>query len=219
MQNTPFHQNPPVAMRGMFEGARAALILLHGRGNTAESILSLADEVIPEEALTSGGIVALAPQAAGNSWYPHRFLRPLAENEPLLSSALATVTALIAQTEMRGIPTDRILIGGFSQGACLALEVMARHARRCGGVFAFSGALIGPTGTPHGWTGSFAGTPILLGSSDIDEHVPLSFVQESAEVLKRMGAAVDLRVYPSMAHTINTDEIAALRAMVAAVLD
>lgn len=189
--------------------ARGAMILLHGRGATAESILDLAD-FIPHP-----GLAYLAPQAADYAWYPYSFLEPLSRNEPYLSSALATVERLVAEIEAAGIPTARIVLAGFSQGACLAAEYAARHAQRFGGLLIFSGGLIGPDGTPRDYPGSLDGTPALLGCSDADPYIPVGRVRQTATLFERMGAAVDLRIYPRMGHTINDDEIKAATDLVA----
>lgn len=192
--------------------ARGALILIHGRGATAESILDLA------EYLRHPALAYLAPQAAGNTWYPYSFLEPMARNEPYLSSALSRVGAVVAEVEAAGIPAERIFLGGFSQGACLASEYVARNARRYGGLIAFSGGLIGPAGTPRDYAGSLDGTPVFLGCSDVDPHIPLGRVEETAAVLARLGARVDKRIYPRLGHTINQDEIDAAAALLAAAL-
>lgn len=189
--------------------ARGAMILLHGRGATAEGILDLAD-FIPHP-----GLAYLAPQAADYAWYPYSFLEPLSRNEPYLSSALATVERLVAEIEAAGIPTARIVLAGFSQGACLAAEYAARHAQRFGGLLIFSGGLIGPDGTPRDYPGSLDGTPALLGCSDADPYIPVGRVRQTATLFERMGAAVDLRIYPRMGHTINDDEIKAATDLVA----
>lgn len=189
--------------------ARGAMILLHGRGATAESILDLAD-FIPHP-----GLAYLAPQAADYAWYPYSFLEPLSRNEPYLSSALATVERLVAEIEAAGIPAARIVLAGFSQGACLAAEYAARHAQRFGGLLIFSGGLIGPDGTPRDYPGSLDGTPALLGCSDADPYIPVGRVRQTATLFERMGAAVDLRIYPRMGHTINDDEIKAATGLVA----
>ena len=187
--------------------ARLVAILLHGRGASAEDILGLASD------LRLTDVAYLAPQAAGNTWYPYSFLTPMDKNEPSLSSALGTVAAQVAHLGERGISPDRVALMGFSQGACLALEYAARHARRYACVAAFSGGLIGPPGTPRDYAGSFDGTSIFLGCSDIDPHIPLERVKESAEVCRRMGATVDERIYPGMGHTVNVDEMTSVRAM------
>lgn len=183
--------------------AGGALILLHGRGASAANILELADF------LAQPGLAFLAPQAAGNTWYPYSFLAPLADNEPYLTAALRAVAETAARATAAGIPPERLFFGGFSQGACLAAEYVARHARRYGGLLLFSGGLIGPSGTPRDYDGSFDGMPVFLGCSDVDPHIPLARVEETAEVLTRMGGWVDKRIYPRMGHTIIEDEIAA----------
>lgn len=187
--------------------ARAAMLMVHGRGASADDILSLANE------FDQAGFAYLAPQAAGNTWYPNRFLVPLAENEPWLSSALAFVGEVLAEINNAGIPTERVMLLGFSQGACLALEFAARNAKRYGGLVGFSGALIGPDDTPREYKGALAGTPVFLGCSDVDFHVPKERVQESAEVLKRLGGEVTERFYPNMGHSVNQDEIDFVRGM------
>ena len=181
--------------------ARAAMVMVHGRGATAEDILSLADEFDVQ------GFAYLAPQAAGNTWYPNRFLAPLAENEPWLSSALRLLGEVVADITGAGIPKERIILLGFSQGACLALEYAARNAARYGGIVGLSGALIGPENMPRDYAGTLAGTPVFLGCSDMDFHVPRESVNEAAEVLKRLGGEVIERLYPNMGHTVNRDEL------------
>ena len=180
------------------EDASAALIVIHGRGASAQSILSLVPEI------DTPGFAYLAPQADGNTWYPYSFLEPLEANEPKLSKALATVDAVVQQINL---PSEKIALLGFSQGACLALEYAARNARRYGGVFALSGGLIGPDGTPRSYAGSLDGTPVFLGCSDVDFHIPLARVQESTAVMRDLGGTVEERIYPGMGHTINQDEI------------
>jgi predicted esterase len=187
--------------------AQAALILLHGRGATASSILLLAEEIYHP------AYAYVAPQAANNTWYPFTFLAPMQQNEPWLSSALARVGEVVASVEAAGIPAERIVLAGFSQGACLASEFLARNARRYGGLIAFSGGLIGPPGTSRAYTGSLDGTPVFLGCSDVDAHIPKERVEETADVLERLGAQVTMRLYPGMGHTINGDEIDHARAL------
>ena len=205
------HGGQPVLTAGEPLGrARAALVLLHGRGAGAADILALAGELAPP------GYASLAPQAAGHTWYPYSFLMPIERNEPHLSSALAAVEAVLARVAGAGIPPERTALLGFSQGACLALEFAARHARRYGGVIAFSGGLIGPDGTPRDYPGTLDGTPVFIGGSDVDAHIPLARMEESARVLERLGAAVDLRIYRGMGLTVNADELAAARAILAA---
>lgn len=206
------HAGQPVHTRGRrLTEARAVMIMLHGRGASAESILSLATE------FDAPDVAFLAPQAAGYTWYPYSFLEPLERNEPYLSSALATVEQLVRRVNEAAVPTNKIMLLGFSQGACLATEFAARHAARYGAVVGLSGGLIGPDGTPRDYPGSFDGTLAFLGCSDVDFHIPKERVNESAEVLTRMGANVTKRLYPGMGHTVNEDEIEFVKAMLAAV--
>ena len=196
------HQNQPVLSAGkQLQDAQAALILVHGRGATAASILTLAQE------LHHPDFAYMAPQAFGNTWYPYSFMAPVTDNEPGISSGIAMLEQLVDEVVTAGISRDHIMIGGFSQGACLALEFVARYARRYGGVVGFSGGLIGPDGTPRDYPGSLAGTPIFLGCSDVDFHIPKERVLFTAEVLEKLGGEVTTRLYPAMGHTINQDEI------------
>jgi predicted esterase len=217
MQETPTtsedpHHGQPVLAAGRPLGeAAAAMVLLHGRGAGAESILGLAAE------LARPDFAYLAPQAAGHTWYPYSFLAPLEHNEPWLGSALRLVGAVVDRAAAAGVPAERLLLAGFSQGACLALEYTARRPRRFGGVAALTGGLIGPDGTPRGAPGSLAGTPVFLGSADPDPHVPRARVEESARVLAAMGARVTTRLYPGMGHTVNEDELERVRAMMSGV--
>ena len=190
--------------------ARGALILTHGRGATAASILALGTELGVDD------LAWYAPQASGNAWYPLSFLAPIASNEPGISSGLRVLAELVTRLEGEGIPPERIALAGFSQGACLTLEFGARHARRYGALIALSGGLIGPDETPRDYAGSLAGTPVFLGCSDVDAHIPVARVHESAAVLTRLGGEVDARIYPGMGHTVNEDEIGAVRAILQA---
>ena len=209
---TGLHQGQPVWTAGArLDQARAAMVMLHGRGATAQSILELASE------LAQPGFAYLAPQAAGSAWYPNRFLAPIASNEPWLSSAMESVKGTIYQIEAAGIPLDRTILLGFSQGACLVLEFAARHAQHYGGIVGLSGGLIGPDGTLHDYAGTLAGTPVLLGCSDVDFHIPKERVIHTAQVMEQLGAQVTLRLYPNMDHTINTDEIDLVQSLMAAV--
>jgi predicted esterase len=195
------HKGVPVLEAGERLGtATAAMILLHGRGATAEDVMTIAAEVMRP------GFAYLAPQAAGNAWYPNPFTAPIESNEPYLSSALEMVETLLARVG-ETIRAERVILLGFSQGACLTLEFAARHARRYGGVIGLSGGLIGPDGTPRDYPGDFEGTPAFLGCSDVDPHIRKDRVLEAAEVFKRMGAQVTMRLYPGMGHTVNQDEI------------
>jgi predicted esterase len=193
---------PVYAAGTPLEEANAATILVHGRGASARDILSLT------QLWQADGIAYLAPQAAGATWYPHRFMEPLELNEPWLSSALALLGDLVAEIGAAGIPPERTILLGFSQGACLATEFAARNARRWGGVVGLSAGLIGPDGTPRDYPGTLDGTPVFLGCSDIDFHIPKERVVESADILKRLGGDVTMRLYPGMGHEVNQDEIA-----------
>jgi predicted esterase len=196
------HQGQEILTNGKpLSEATAAMILIHGRGASAYDIMELG------HILGGDQLALLAPQAANNTWYPFSFLAPLANNEPYLSSALATVANLVAQVEAAGIPASRIILAGFSQGACLASEFVARNAQRYGGLLLFSGGLIGPPGTPRDYDGSLAGTPVFIGCSDVDFHIPLDRVHETTEVLTNLGAQVNEKIYPGMGHTIIQDEL------------
>jgi predicted esterase len=203
------HHGQPIRQAGApLGGGRAVGILLHGRGASAESILELTG------GLHADGITWLAPQAAGHTWYPNRFIAPIESNEPWLTSALDAVGDVVAQAEIASVPKSRILLGGFSQGACLALEFLVRAPARYGAVAGLSGGLIGPPGTVWPQTGSVDGTPVFLGCSDVDFHIPKERVVESADVLRRLGADVTTVLYPNMDHTVNEDEMIHLQALV-----
>lgn len=206
------HGDQPVLTAGAeLSEARAAMILIHGRGASAENILGLARE------FAASDLAFLAPQAAGYSWYPKSFLMPLEENEPYLSSALRRVGAIVEAVVGEGVPGERVMLLGFSQGACLSLEFAARNPRRFGCIAGLSGGLIGAEGTPRDYPGSLDGTPVFLGSSDPDPHIPVARVHETDAVLSCMGARVTTRIYPRMGHTICDDEIRRVREMVEAV--
>jgi predicted esterase len=205
------HKGMPVLEAGEPLGkARAAMILVHGRGASAADIMTVAAE------LTHPGFAYLAPQASGNAWYPNPFSAPFETNEPYLSSALEVLENLVANVEA-SIPAQHVILLGFSQGACLTLEFAARHARRYGGVVGLSGGLIGPDGSPRDYSGDFDGTPAFLGCSDVDPHIRKDRVVEAAEVLKRMGAQVTMRLYPGMGHTVSPEEIESVREIVESV--
>jgi predicted esterase len=200
------HLGQPVRARGPRPSdARVTLIMIHGRGATAESILTLAGELRLDDA------ACLAPQAAGNTWYPNSFLSPIARNEPGITSGIGVIASLVAQLANDGVGAERVALLGFSQGACLSLEFAARHPGRYAAVVGLSGGLIGPPGTPREYPGTFDGTPVFLGCSDVDAHIPVERVNESADVFRRMGAAVDERIYPGMGHLVNADELTAVR--------
>ena len=202
------HQGERLATAGEpLASARAAVILLHGRHASAENILTLVGRMqVP-------GVAYLAPQAHESTWYPLTFLSPLESNEPGLSSALGLIDTLVERLAASGIPHERTMLLGFSQGACLATESAARTPRHYGAVVGFTGGLLGPPGTPRAYPGSLAGVPVFLGAGDPDSHVPFWRVEETAEVLGRIGANVDLRRYPGMPHTVNDEELAAARAL------
>ena len=196
------HQGQQLLQQGKpLAEATAAMILVHGRGATAQSILELAS-VLPHPEMAY-----LAPQASGNTWYPQSFLAPMSQNQPGLDSGLQAVADAVAQAEAAGIPPEKIIISGFSQGACLASEFVARNARRYGGLLVFSGGLIGPPGTPRDYDGSLNGTPVFIGCSDVDFHIPVERVEETAVTLANLGASVNKKIYANMGHTIIQDEI------------
>jgi phospholipase/carboxylesterase len=192
--------------------AKAAMILMHGRGAGAESMLSLA------EALAEPDMACIAPQAPDNSWYPYSFLAPIPRNEPHLSRSLATIGQLVECLSAHGLGAKRLVLFGFSQGGCLALEFAARNARRYGAIVGLSAGIVGPDSTSRTYTGSLAGTPVFLGCSDVDAHIPLSRVQETSRCLRALGGEVIERIYPGMGHAINDDEIRRVRALLAGAL-
>lgn len=204
MTGGPHAQARVLAAGVPLEEATAAAVLVHGRGATADDILGIASMVDP------GGMAFLAPQAAGNTWYPYRFLEATERNEPWLSSALGLLSDLFAHLATAGIPPERTGLLGFSQGGCLALEYGARNARRYGALVGLSGGLIGADGVPRAHQGSLDGTPVFLGCSDADPHIPRYRFDETAEVLRGLGGKVDARIYPAMGHTINQDELDAV---------
>jgi phospholipase/carboxylesterase len=183
------------------ETAEKALILLHGRGATAADILGLAHNLNVED------FALFAPQATNYTWYPYSFLAKPTENEPWLSSAIRLLNNMVADLNEEGIRDENIFFAGFSQGACLTLEFVSRNARRWGGAAAFTGGLIGDRIYAENYNGNFEGTPVFIGTSDPDPHVPVSRVKESVELLKQIGAAVTEKIYPHMGHTIIDDEI------------
>jgi len=207
------HQGQPVLRAGLpLEEAGTAMILIHGRGASAYDIMSLGS------LLEHPQMAYLAPEAANNAWYPYSFLAPLEQNEPYLSSALQVVAGLVAQAEEAGLPPEKIILVGFSQGACLASEFVARNPRRYGGLIAFSGGVIGPPGSqPRLYPGTVEGMPVFLGCSDVDAHIPLARVEETAVVFEALGAQVNKQIYPNMAHTVIQDEIDQANRMITAV--
>ncbi|HJR62672.1 MAG TPA: hypothetical protein VJ803_03160 [Gemmatimonadaceae bacterium] len=207
------HGGQPVRTAGTpLANARVAVVMVHGRGASAESILTLAP------VLATDGVSFLAPQAAGGTWYPFGFMSEIEKNEPGITSGMRAIQRVLDQIAAAGIPPERTMLLGYSQGACLSTEFAARHARRYAGVACLSGGLIGPDGTPRDYPGSLDGTPVFLGCSDVDGHIPAQRVRESAQVLRRLGGDVTMRLYPGMGHEVNDDEIAAVRAMLEAAL-
>ena len=203
------HRDQPIRTLGApLAQAAAAIILLHGRGASAEDILGLAGEMYDER------VAYLAPQAADNHWYPYSFMAPIAENEPWLSSALAKVAAVVKLAVDGGVPLERIFVCGFSQGACLSSEFIARNPARYGGLVAFTGGLIGPADADLHHAGKLAGLPALFSSGDPDPHVPWSRVLASAKEFTAMGAEVETQRYPGRPHTVLPQEIEAARELI-----
>jgi phospholipase/carboxylesterase len=204
------HAGQPVSALGAPLGsAQTVVILLHGRNAGPGNIL----ELVPLLGRTD--VTFLAPAAAGRSWYPNPFIADISTNEPWLSSALSSIGALVTDAEAAGVSRSRIVLAGFSQGACLSSEFAIRNASRFGGVVVLSGGAIGAPGTTWNWPGSFDGTPVFLGCSDRDSHIPAARVEETAAVFERMGADVTKRIYPNMGHLVNEDEIEWFRALLA----
>lgn len=207
---------PPLVAGAPLAEASYALVLVHGRGGSAEGMLPIA------KAAKATDAALIAPVAVGNSWYPKRFLDPREQNEPWLSSALASVGAAVEQVRAAGIPSERIILVGFSQGACLMLEYATMAAKshvRFGGVAALAGGLIGDPSVARDDHGTLGGTPVLLACGNADGHIPEAVVRSSAEVLRGLGASVDLRIYPGIGHDIVGDEIDALTEMVGTLRD
>lgn len=203
------HRNTPVVRLGRdLASAAAAVVMLHGRGGSAQDILSLANDMYDER------VAYLAPQAADHTWYPYSFLAPIEQNEPWLSSAIRKVESVVESCTAAGVPNNKVAICGFSQGACLATEFVARHPARYGALIAFTGGLIGPPGSDLHHAGSLDGMPALFSSGDPDPHVPWSRVEESARELKGMGAEVQLMRHPGRPHTILNTELDAARSLV-----
>jgi phospholipase/carboxylesterase len=181
--------------------AKAALILIHGRGASASDIMGLAGQ------LNVNDMAIYAPQATNNSWYPYSFIAPVSANEPALTSAIDIIDQTVGQAVADGISTNNIYFAGFSQGACLTLEYITRNAMRYGGAVAFTGGLIGEKLDLANYKGDFNGTPILITTGDPDPHVPVSRVEESAEILKGLNANVTLKIYKGRPHTISFEEL------------
>ena len=208
------HEGQPLLHTGPeLPQAAAVMILLHGRGAGASDILALAPH-FPYPSLAF-----VAPQAEQSSWYPYSFLVPLQQNRSGVDSAMRVISSLVLESELQGIPKERVFLLGFSQGGCLALEFAAQHPARYGGVFGLSGGLFGPPGTAWEYEGSLDGTPVFIGCSDVDPHIPRSRVQETADALQRLGGDVTLSIYPGMGHTVSDAEIGAINAIIARSLD
>jgi phospholipase/carboxylesterase len=183
------------------ENAQKAMILLHGRGATAQDILGLADHFPVDD------FALFAPQATGNTWYPYSFLAPPSQNEPGLSSALEILKELLEEIQQKGIAAENIYFAGFSQGACLTAEFVTRNAARYGGVIIFTGGLIGDKIYAENYNGDFEGTPVFIGTGNPDAHVPVERVRETEKMMKEMNANVEVKIYDNRPHTVSGDEI------------
>jgi len=195
------HQKNSIAAGEELHAESKVLILLHGRGGSAEDMLSFSSR------LEVNNFALIAPQATNNTWYPYSFLAPPAQNEPWLSSALGLVKELVDEVTGKGVTTERVYFCGFSQGACLALEFIARNADHYGGAAAFTGGLIGDKIYTGNYKGDFKGTPVFMGTSNPDPHVPIERFYASAKILGEMNAAVTEKAYNNMGHIVNQDEI------------
>ncbi len=195
------HQKQVFTSGTPIQEAQKAIIMIHGRGGSAEDIASLSRH------LNLDGMAIYAPQATRHSWYPYSFLAPVEENQPALDSALASIDQVVGDLVKAGIATENIYFLGFSQGACLTLEYTARHAKRYGGIIALTGGLIGETLATDNYQGDFAGTPVFISTGNPDPHVPVSRVEESVSILEDLNASVTSRIYPGRMHTISPDEI------------
>lgn len=204
---TPIHEHQSLLQSGTpLEAAKAVMILLHGRGDTSQGIMGLSQEFEHPD------FAFVAPQAANNTWYPFRFIEPTSRNEPYLTSAIQTVNNILELTQ-KHVSLQRTFLVGFSQGACLALEVAARKGGKFGGVIAFSGGLIGDTLEFEKYQ-NLEQTPFFLGCSDVDSHIPKTRVEESAVLLEKLGASVTMRLYPNFGHSINENELEQTRALI-----
>jgi phospholipase/carboxylesterase len=208
------HQGQQLVTAGTpLSDATAAAVLVHGRGATAQSIVQMGLDVHEE------GLALLAPQAARNTWYPNSFLAPVENNEPGRSSGLQAVDDAVERAVEAGISRESVLVGGFSQGACLASEYVARNPRRYGGLAALSGGLIGETVDPQSYDGDVEGTPVFVGCSDVDPHIPIERVHATTEAFELLGGDVDERIYEGMGHGVNQDELDAVGDLVANLLE
>jgi predicted esterase len=202
------HMNQPVIHYGaLLDDAKAVMIMIHGRGGSAQDILSLAYEIdLPD-------ITYIAPQAKDNTWYPYSFLTPIEMNEPHLSSGLSVIDSIVDMVLQKGFTSEQIYLLGFSQGACLSLEYASRNPRAYGGIIGLSGGLIGETLNQNKYLGNLEGTEVFLGCSDVDQHIPLERVHQTEEIFKKLGANVTKRIYKGMTHTINQDEIQFIKSL------
>lgn len=209
----PHAGQPVLASGAALEDAKAAMLMVHGRGDSAQGFIPVSVRFAHPD------VAYIAPQAAGHTWYPYGFMEPIERNQPGLDSGLAVLGKLVETITQAGIPREKIILLGFSQGACLTLEFAARNAGRFGGVVGLSGGLVGPDGTPRDYPGGFEGTPVFLGCSDVDFHIPKERVWHTAEVLQHMGAEVETRLYPGEGHHIIPDETDTVRDMLARLMD
>lgn len=208
------HQNQPLVTAGNpVEKADAVVVLVHGRGATARSIAGMADE------FEQSSVAYLAPQAARNTWYPNSFLAPVETNEPGRTSGLQAIEDAVDEANSAGIPTERVLVLGFSQGGCLASEYVARNPTRYGGMVALSGGLIGETVESDDYGGDLERTPAFFGCSDVDPHIPQERVHESAAMFERLNADVEKRLYEGMGHGVNRDELQYVSTMIDELVD
>ncbi len=190
-----------VYQSGNINDPKKALIMIHGRGGSAQDIMGLA------EYLKVNDYLLLGPEAEQNTWYPHSFIAPIISNQPNLDIALELIGEAVQIANEKGIENENIYFLGFSQGACLTLEYTSRNAKKYGGIVAFTGGLIGEKLHPDHYTGNFDGTKVFIGTSDPDFHVPVDRVQESSKLMRELGAQVEEKIYPNMGHTISQDEI------------
>ncbi len=208
----PHQESKTVYAGADVKASKGAMVMIHGRGATAESIITLADELDAED------LHLVAPQANQFQWYPLSFLAPTERNEPGLSSGLQAIHDIITELGEKGIPKEKIILLGFSQGACLASEFVARHPAKYGGLAALSGGVIGDEVSAENYSGSLNDTPAFLGCSDIDAHIPKERVDETEEILSSLGAKVTKKIYRGMGHTVNEDEIAEVKKIIQIVI-
>ena len=211
--NGPHQESEPFEHGAPLSRAKAAMIMVHGRGATAQSMFPLAEEFAQPD------FHYVAPQAQYHTWYPYSFLEPKEKNQPGIPSGLQVLHDLLESTTQAGIPKEKIILLGFSQGACLATEFAARHPQKLGGIVALSGGLIGPDINQQDYSGSMEQTPVFIGCSDNDPHVPKERIHVTKAVFKQLGADVNKQIYQGMGHTINEDEIKKVRGMMAEILN